>query len=272
MNRQIKYSSFLFIIILFSFLITTSCSQPKTEELKPENVCTLTPEQAPEVRGFRLGMTLEQVVNKYPRLCKMPEKTPQFDVNITFYVNQSDKEELLKDCAQYNGLLLNVNNYPELKGVENIDLKIIKNRLSSIKIKYDSSTDENFTKEFTNKIKDSLGLSAWTNWETQNKEESSNTDGTRVSTKTENNQLLCNRVIIKTETSKSHFSNIYPSDNRKRLYDTVYQASLFLYDSDEVAISESQKNHLEEQKRIDRQNAVEQKKAEDKNKTETFKP
>lgn len=272
MNQQIRNSIFLFFTVLFSLCIFTSCKQFKTEEPKVENVCTLTSEQTPEVRGFQLGMTFEQIVNKYPRLCKLPQETPLFDINITFYINPSGKEDKLKDCSQYNGLLLSFNEYPEFKGVENIDLKITKNRLTSIEIKYESTTDENLANEFSNKTKDSLGLATWSNWETKNEEKVSRDYGLLTTTKIEKNQLLCNRVIFRTEIEKRHFSKIYESDNRNIFYENLFTPSLFIYETEEVSISESQKKQLEEQKRLERKNAVDLKKEEDKKKSETFNP
>ncbi len=54
-------------IILFSLFLLVSCNKVNVE--KPENVCTLTPEQVPEVRGFRLGMSYDAVKQRFPGIC-----------------------------------------------------------------------------------------------------------------------------------------------------------------------------------------------------------
>lgn len=72
-NEMIDLLIFKFIktliktLVILSFCVFNfSCSSTKTET--PTNICTLTPEQAPEVRGLNLGMTQEQIKQKFPDL------------------------------------------------------------------------------------------------------------------------------------------------------------------------------------------------------------
>lgn len=133
--------------------------------MKPTKVCTLTPEQMPEIRGFRLGGSLQDLVNKYPANCKLNrEMETDYSVDMVFNIPKENNSEV-KDCSGSIYYYYDKNQYPEFSGIWAIRLNYDKNYLSKIEIEYDSTTDEQIKETFAEKIKQSLNLDQWSNWE-----------------------------------------------------------------------------------------------------------
>lgn len=84
------------LIILFCVFLLVSCK-------RAENICTLTPEQAPEIRGFRLGMSFEEIQKKFPEICKPYTETENKVVfQLLFFKRpNTDCEPIKYGKAQY---------------------------------------------------------------------------------------------------------------------------------------------------------------------------
>ncbi len=64
---------FMRIVLLFCILIISSCKKPDN----PYNPCSLTPEQAPEIRGIKLGMSYDEIAEKFRIKCNLKIISPQ---------------------------------------------------------------------------------------------------------------------------------------------------------------------------------------------------
>ena len=260
------------IFIVFLVVLTSSCKFSKSESLKAENVCTLTTEQVPEVRGFRFGMSLEEILKNYPNLCSLPQVRPNSELSITVYKYQtprpSDKPESIKQCSDFNFVTAYQNEHQELDGVEQVNLRISNNRVDSIKVDYNMTTDSNIINEFPKRTMESLNLSQWTNWKPAEKSERQS-EGVFRSDKA--NQLLCNKLMIETKISVIDKRTPITDSNGTGITaknESFYFPELSLVESKDVAISEIQRNQMREQEEINKK----QRQEEDKRKTGTFKP
>lgn len=172
----------LALVALVTLFITSSCR-------KAENACTLTPEQAPVIKGLRLGMSYDEVIQKFRVKCNLKDNTVDnefLDNNYSqsyikntmalrkYYmkVNNYDSGLLSTDlpnlqgsdavCVGVGNFIINFDpsKFPEFKDVNDSTLYFDEQkRLSSIGITY--------RKKHSNleELMNSLDLSKWTNWE-----------------------------------------------------------------------------------------------------------
>ncbi len=82
-----------------------------------ENKCTLKIEQAPELRGFRLGMTVEQAKARFPFI------RVQVDNNFEFQKYGAIRGEDLREAGDF-------------KGIENLSLLFLDDKVISIDVSY----------------------------------------------------------------------------------------------------------------------------------------
>ncbi len=199
-------------IILFTLFLITSCNKGDVE--KPENVCTLTPEQAPEVRGFRLGMPYRDVVERFhidcPRDLNKYNQPGYLHRNVKHSIvirnveqlNSSSTKEREKhnlngsDTGCFSYLLQNVigfnpTKFPELEGIEFLRLSFDERELLvNIDAVYSSKTGKKLALP---ELIDSLDLSKWTNWYFENEQK----DGALSFDSQESlGTLLCNGLVI----------------------------------------------------------------------------
>lgn len=256
-NRFLITSLFILAIPVFSL----SCH---TSPEKPENVCTLTPEQIPEIRGFRLGMKNDEVRNNFADFCESNESVKRIPsekiVSIYIYLDTANKGKIEKQgngkclLIGYNdnslSYTLNRTSFPDYEGINEINLAFEDSKVSKIKIAYELTKDEQLVKVFEDKVVNIFGLSQWTNWEMERKERLSYVKS-----------LLCNHVKI----------SLSAEDISSRA-DSLYQMYVQVEKSDKIAFTKSQKEEIENQKKQEETLRNENLKLKEKEARDTFKP
>ncbi len=131
---------------LTRFLLTTLFVLSGTTFINAqENTCTLKIEQASELRGFRLGMTVEQAKARFPFI------RVQVDNNFEFQKNGWIRAEDLKEGGDF-------------KGVSNMSLLFLDDKLISVDVSYDQSIEWKDNDQFSMRVSKLLNLpSAWQN-------------------------------------------------------------------------------------------------------------
>ena len=216
-SSKILSKKIVFFIVLFalSLLMFSLSCQTKTAETEPENVCNLTPEQIPEIRGFKLGMSIEEVRNKFADFCGINESVKDISnekiTNVSISLDTSPQKERINKLGNGKCLLMGYSDYrtslsyslsstdfPEFEGVDTVKLRFKDSKVSEMKLNYDLTKDEQLVKVFEDKIINAIGLSQWTNWEMERKKP-----------KTYVKSLLCNHV--KFSLSAEDISSKYPT-------------------------------------------------------------
>lgn len=254
-NRFLLISLFILTITVFSL----SCHQNLE---KPENVCTLTLEQIPEVRGFRLGMKYYEVKNKFADFCESNEFVKNVSnetvrsITIKLYQDYDKGKYTNGKCSltgsdnKYLNYSLNIAHFPDYEGVDEINLAFEDSKVSNIKIAYELTRDSQLVKTFEDKTINALGLSQWTNWEIERKERLSYVKS-----------LLCNHVKI----------SLSAEDISSRA-DSLYEMYVQIEKSDKIALTKSQKEEIENQKKQEETLSNENLKLKEKETRDTFKP
>ena len=109
--------------------------------------CLLTIEQSPELRGFRLGMTVAQISQRYPRLFIFPandigEQRAIFDPSIATIGSEDSTD---------------------FTNVRTIELAFLDSQLTSVKVTYDGSVRFQNQRDFLSRV--ATGLNLPNNWE-----------------------------------------------------------------------------------------------------------
>ena len=206
-NKSLLHFKLLFII-LFSLFFFVSCSKSEidsktkiqdseTKPIKSENVCTLTPEQVPDVRGFRIGMSFEQIEKRYPHLLKPLDPDSKIVGASFFFRSEFPSDELGKTQKMLWGDPKDINKFSELKGILLLALLLDNEIVEGFGIIYEGQSDKEFYKLFNQKMIDSLGISSFTN------AEETLTKAPIQEMLTRKLYLLCNKVEISISTQDS---------------------------------------------------------------------
>lgn len=255
--RRIKSSraklTFVFFICLLLFC---SC--------KRENVCSLTPQQSPEIRGFRLGMPYEEIEKRFDEV-NLPysEKDSKFKVFLSLYDSNPQKWAESEGSAPYN---LSRQKYPEFDGVSSVHLIFSNKILTSLNVTYNNSKDSDFNSVFVKRTIETLNLSQWTNWDS--KKDSPIDFDSSYHRSVYTDDLLCQNFYVKIAVAELIPTNI---SNLERNGITYYP-SITIEMTDEKALTESQKKELTTQQESQRRDEQLKKINEEKRKTEAFKP
>jgi len=137
--------------------------------------CALTLAQAPELRGFRLGMSQERALAHLPGISVEPaDKLGLTKVRLAL-MNHDDyprgsvgrdqgvQIDITGGTAEGRSFLVDSSKFPDLKGVKRIRLRFIDGRVSYLQIGYDDAVAWNDVDEFVRAISKSLGLEG--NWQ-----------------------------------------------------------------------------------------------------------
>lgn len=130
---------YLLFLIVCTFALNNACA---SNPFKPETKCTLNLSQAPELRGIRLGMTSEELKKRFPSII-IPKNDENGITNIEISSYQFSNE--IKT---------------EFKGINEINLKLLDNHVTSFKITYEPSSDPEFVQTVVNKLQENLRLGA----------------------------------------------------------------------------------------------------------------
>jgi len=152
---------------LLSLAAVISVSGQSNDNSNRNTKCTLTLAQAPEIRGFHLGMSMEQVLARFPGLLIEPaNEFGSTKIELVFLdgtsptLNPKDVTNARYDSKVY----INREKFSGFDGVFTIYLRFFDSRISLIRIMYDGSTKWNTTDEFVARISESLGLpKSWQN-------------------------------------------------------------------------------------------------------------
>lgn len=134
-------------------------------ERTPNTKCTLTLAQAPEIRGFRLGTRLEQVLARFPGLVIEPPGEFDSRIELVFRDNTSPTLNPRDITPIYDRkAYINRSKFTGFEGVDSIYLKFFDGRISFIQVVYDGTTQWKTTAEFVTRISEALGLpNTWQN-------------------------------------------------------------------------------------------------------------
>lgn len=127
----------IFLPTIFCLLSAASVAAQTSQQ-----TCMLKLDEAPSLRGFRLGMTAEQVKSRLPSAAV--NKGSFGHTALTVYHHQ------LKELGQ------------DYTGVNYIELRFMDERVSSVAVEYDGNVRWRSPEEFAAKLSESLKLpSAW---------------------------------------------------------------------------------------------------------------
>ena len=130
------------LCLLFSGCFLLACSKPVPPNDKFDGRCQLRVEQSPEVRGLRLGMTLEEVKKRYPAL-EIPAADEASGTDI----------EVNKYGPNWRGDL-----GFNLEGVNRINFSSVDGRVSRISIHYERKPERISREEFSSLLSETFNL------------------------------------------------------------------------------------------------------------------
>ena len=157
-------------IILFSLLSLLLCLPAfgqKAPEQKP--TCTLGINEAPELRGFRMGMTQAAALARFPGVTAgKPDKFGLSRLRLSII----DSSALLKLSAKSKGVepdltvgpdeggafVLDSAHFSALKGVRTLTMRFIDGRLSYLEVTYDDSIKWDSIEQFVETVATNLKL------------------------------------------------------------------------------------------------------------------
>ena len=164
----------ILVILLISLTFTAAVGQRKVEDKEPK--CTLGLDHAPELRGFRLAMTQQNVLAKFPGVSI--EKPNKFGL-ARLRLSLIDSASLIRGSAPRDkgvqaditlrpedgsAFVLDSAKFPALKGVRRIELRFIGGRLSFVLVAYDDSIKWDNIDDFVSTVSKALSLPA--EWQT----------------------------------------------------------------------------------------------------------
>jgi len=164
----------ILVILLISLTFTAAVGQRKVEDKEPK--CTLGLDHAPELRGFRLAMTQQNVLARFPGVSI--EKPDQFGL-ARLRLSLIDSAAVIKAAAtrdrgaqadisarpeEGSAFILDGAKFPALKGVRRIELRFIDGRLSFVLAAYDDSIKWDNIDDFVSTVSKTLSLPA--EWQT----------------------------------------------------------------------------------------------------------
>jgi hypothetical protein len=138
---KVTYTLVVFILLLPSMQVT---GQNRTQA----QPCSMPREQAPAVRGFRLGQNVEEIITKWPRLRYLHAKSRQIELDGAYDLPFSMYD---------NGRKLNLGE--EMEGVDNINLFFLDDKLYYLVVMY-SDYEPQGINDFIQQASESLGLPA----------------------------------------------------------------------------------------------------------------
>lgn len=173
-------------VFVIGFKFPSLCQTLSMTSDEDKSTCSLTLSQSPQLRGFRLGMTLAQVQAILPKpkhflnfATKPSIEYGEFgvtEISLAFLEadgvfeiirstnpgvgDKYEKRDIVKDVeGQYR---LRKDIFPNFNGVQYIRLFFFENRISNIQLIYDQSTTFYSMEDFTSSIAKSLNLTgAW---------------------------------------------------------------------------------------------------------------
>ena len=159
----------LILVILFvSVTFTAATGQRKPEDKEPK--CTLGLDHAPELRGFRLAATQQNVLTRFPGVSiEKPDKFGLAKLRLSIIDSVGlikgrvtrDKSVMADITARPedgSAFVLDSAKFPALKGVRRIEFRFIDGRLSFLLVAYDDSIKWDNIDDFISTVSKTLSL------------------------------------------------------------------------------------------------------------------
>ena len=118
--------------------------------------CTLSLEQAPEVRGFGLGMSLDEVRRRFPGLEARPPLEVNWSPEFGYLEARIHAADILRIYPQHKS---------EFKGVQSVTLKFLDGRVTYLEVEYDDSAKWDDVDTLLESLTASLNLPAPEAWQ-----------------------------------------------------------------------------------------------------------
>jgi len=158
------------LILLSAFvmlLATPGFAQEKTASKQEK--CTLGLDQSPELRGFRMGMTQDQVLRRLPGVTiEKPDKYGLTRLRLTIIDASGVIKTSVRDKAvrpditaapgDGSAFVLDGPRFPDLKDVRKLEMRFIDGRLSYLQIAYNDSSKWESIDQFVEAVSAKLNL------------------------------------------------------------------------------------------------------------------
>jgi hypothetical protein len=148
---------FAMAVVLASLI--TACGHTSTP-----SKCSVNINQLPDLRGFKLGMPLEQIWERFPGMPKVGEaRQLVLGIRKGFIYNSKgvlvrDENQKPVEISSSGEIHINPSSYPDLQGILNIHLGLIDKKVASIEMEYESTHDISFRSLLLAKVNESLRL------------------------------------------------------------------------------------------------------------------
>jgi hypothetical protein len=130
-------------LLLAALAVACACASARAQQQALAQACKLTLEQSPALRGFRLGMSLEQFKARYPGVPVTEQPSGLMTVGLARGGFQG------ADAAAF-------------EGVNNIGLSFLDGRLVSLWVGYDNTVQWRGVEQFASRVSELLKLpDAW---------------------------------------------------------------------------------------------------------------
>ena len=162
-------------------LDTVAITPADTPHPVPEIKCTVGVAQAPELRGFRLGMSFDQGVARFPGLnffpkdvgpgapilreIKLPDPLDQMLMELKFlrfhdYAGADIQNTTNLESVKHSTVraALNTKRFQEFEGVDWVKVKFVGGRITSVRLEYDETVKQGTPDEFFRRTIEVLGL------------------------------------------------------------------------------------------------------------------
>ena len=159
----------ILVILLISLTFTAAVGQRKVEDKEPK--CALGLDHAPELRGFRLAMTQQNVLARFPGVSiEKPDKFGLARLRLSLIDSSGvikgpvtrDKSPLQADISARpedgSAFVVESARFPALKGVRRIEFRFIEGRLAFLLIAYDDSIKWDNIDDFVSTVSKTLSL------------------------------------------------------------------------------------------------------------------
>jgi len=148
-------------------------SAQSSNESPHKTECKLTVAQAPELRGFRLGMTEAQVVARLPEISfEAANEVGRAKLRLSFvdpenypgrlYSLDRGAKGVQPDSAagtdEGRSYLVDSSKFPEFKGIKKIRIHLFDGRVAMLQVAYDDSVKWHNPEEFAQTLSKTLGL------------------------------------------------------------------------------------------------------------------
>jgi len=120
--------------------------------------CTVTLENAPDLRGFRLGMSLSDIQKRFPNFPSSRIAANQIGV-ATVDMSAAYRRDELGSPDGHNILsLYYISSFPELNELKHVELKLLDGRLIEVTVYYPNDIKWRSADEFVQKTSEALKL------------------------------------------------------------------------------------------------------------------